>query len=151
MTDTLACCALNARGEICAQPATFACSELHALCPNHAVKTTGRRKTDRRCRVCLREGHINDVIAMKDIRRSVTTTATAATPVIPGECVTAYDSVHRCRRRAIFSCRNGHGSCRGHVGLRIDEPATLRRSCSICAAELHPADQVELGALTGTT
>lgn len=150
MNDALLCCALNARGEICAQPATFACSELHALCPNHAVKTTGRRKTDRRCRVCMRQGHINDVVAIKDIRRSEAAIDTDA-PLMPGECVTVYDSVHRCRRRALFSCKNGHGSCRGHVGLRIDEATTLRRSCSICGADLHPADQAAVEVLTGTT
>jgi hypothetical protein len=98
----------------------------------------------------MRDGRINDVVAIKDIRRS-TATPDAVAPVTPGECVIAYDSVHPCRRRAIFTCANGHGSCRGHVGLRIDEPATLRRSCSICGADLHPVDHDAMGVLTGTT
>ncbi len=144
----LTCCALNARGETCGQPATYACSELHALCPNHAVKTTGRRKTDRRCRVCMREGRVNDVVAVRDMRSKYHPPA-AAPPDRPGECIAAYDALHRCRRRAVFVCENGHGSCRGHVGLEIRD-TRLGRSCAICGATLQGAEHPAMGLLAGS-
>ncbi|HEY9085487.1 MAG TPA: hypothetical protein VIN40_06080 [Candidatus Tyrphobacter sp.] len=148
--ENLACCALNARGEICTQPATYACSELHALCPNHAVKTTGRRKTDRRCRVCMREGRVNDVVNLRDLRAKYPAHIPAPPSDRPGECAAAYDSLHPCRRRAAFTCANGHGACRGHVGLQIDD-AHLRRGCSICGAELAGTDHaITAGLLAGT-
>lgn len=147
--DALRCCALNAKGETCAQPATYACSELHALCPNHAVKTTGRRKTDRRCRVCMKEGRVNDVVNLRDLRGKHARYADAADGH-PDECAAAYDALHRCRRRAAFACPNGHGSCRAHVGLQLVE-ARLVRSCSICGdvltscVERHPATSLLAG------
>jgi hypothetical protein len=143
----LLCCALNARGEVCGQPANYACSELHSLCPNHAVKTTGRRKTDRHCRVCMRSGRVNDVIALRDAKASFQGSDDALTR--SGECVAAYDALHRCRRRAIFVCKNGHGSCRGHVGFQFSG-ADLRRSCSICGAELGYAERTASALLTGS-
>jgi hypothetical protein len=143
----LTCCALNARGEICGQPATYGCSELHALCPNHAVKTTGRRKTDRRCRVCMREGRVNDVVALRDAREKYQALEPKSTASF-GECGAVYDSLHRCRRRAVFVCANGHGSCRGHVGMQI-HAASLGRSCAICGAPLHGAEPRAMGLLAG--
>ncbi|MGH7736971.1 MAG: hypothetical protein ACREMP_03740 [Candidatus Tyrphobacter sp.] len=143
------CCAHNARGETCGQPATFACSELHVLCPNHAVKTTGRRRTDRRCRVCMKEGRVNDVVNLRDLRSHYA--AHAGDAGRSGECAAAYDSLHSCRRRAVFVCSNGHGSCRAHVGLQVVSE-TLVRACSICGGALanctqpHPA----IGLLSGT-
>lgn len=143
------CCALNARGETCGQPAAYACSELHALCPNHAVKTTGRRRTDRRCRVCMKEGRVNDVVNLRDLRGKFSPHAEFESR--PGECAAAYDALHPCRRRAAFTCPSGHGSCRAHVGLQLGD-GRLTRSCSICGdalsscVESHPA----AGALAGT-
>jgi hypothetical protein len=144
----LTCCALNARGETCGQPAAYACSELHALCPNHAVKTTGRRKTDRRCRVCMREGRVNDVVGLRDLRATYHPVESLP-PSRSGECIAAYDSLHRCRRRAVFVCANGHGSCRAHVGLEIQEDR-LGRSCAICGARLESAAHSAMGLLAGT-
>ena len=144
------CCALNARGETCGQPASYACSELHALCPNHAVKTTGRRRTDRRCRVCMKEGRVNDVVSLRELRGTYLAHPDGNAGR-PGECAAAYDALHPCRRRAAFVCSNGHGSCRAHVGLQLIL-AKLVRSCSICGdaltscAEHHPAT----GLLSGT-
>lgn len=149
VVETLTCCALNVRGEVCAQPATYACSELHALCPNHAVKTTGRRKTDRRCRVCMRDGRVNDVVNLRDLRSKYPAHVVAPPSDRPGECAAAYDSLHPCRRRAAFACANGHGSCRGHVGLQIVD-LRLRRGCSICGAELKGTDHPVTGLLAGT-
>lgn len=146
--NSLTCCALNAHGATCGQPAAYACSELHALCPNHAVKTTGRRKTDRRCRVCMREGHINDVVSLRDVRAS-NQRIDPPVPERPGECVAAYDALHRCRRRAVFVCENGHGSCRAHVGLEI-LASGLGRSCAICRAPLGAAPHPAMGLLAGT-
>jgi len=147
--DAPTCGALNARGETCGQPANYACSELHALCPNHAVKTTGRRRTDRRCRVCMKEGRVNDVVSLRDLRRTFSAHA-QSTPGRPGECAAAYDALHPCRRRAAFVCPSEHGSCRAHVGLQL-VAMKLVRSCSICGGELvgcadvHPATSLLAG------
>ena len=149
-TSALTCCALNARGEVCSQPATYACTELHALCPNHAVKTTGRRRTDRRCRVCMKEGRVNDVVNLRDLRIRFAPHTPEAEPR-PGECAAAYDALHPCRRRAAFVCSNGHGACRTHVGLQIAD-GRLVRSCSICGQTLHGnVERAAASLLTGTS
>ncbi|HEV3152616.1 MAG TPA: hypothetical protein VGZ02_02310 [Candidatus Baltobacteraceae bacterium] len=67
-------------GKRCVQAAEYRCSQLHVVCVYHTLRLAGqekRRKTDRKCKVCMDEGKSSSValLGAPKVQRDRRTTA----------------------------------------------------------------------------